>query len=115
MDELRQLAADLAKGIPHDEIRAVVDKSAQAVKKGMRADASGSRHFKIASAITHEVVGFAMAEVGPEKRGGGNLGAIAYFGGRNGGGGTIPDPVGPLEAEAPAFEQALGDLGEGIL
>ena len=115
VDELAQLAVDLARPIPEADIRRVVETSAQAVEKRMRADAEGSAHFRMARHITHEVIGFALAEIGPEKRGGGNLGAIAYFGGRNGGGGTVADPRGALEAEGPAFEQALGDLGEDIL
>ena len=54
-------------------------------------------------------------EVGPRKGKPGSIANIAYFGGANGGGGTVPDPRGALEAEAPRFEKALTDLVGEIL
>jgi hypothetical protein len=54
-----------------------------------------------------------VAEIGPDKDLSGNLANIAYFGTWKGGG-TVPDPVGALEAEAPNFEKALGDLVEEL-
>ena len=50
------------------------------------------------------------AEIGPETGGAGSLAGFAYFGGVNGGGGTVPDPQGALDAEAPNVEKHLGAL-----
>lgn len=119
MEELRQLAADLAKGLDVTKVVPVLQSSGKAIESQMRAEAGGSRHFgKMAGHITAEMrQTFAgpEVEVGPEKRGAGNLGAIAYFGGSHGGGGTVEDPRGALDAEAPNFERALADLAEDVL
>lgn len=117
-DELRRLEADLTKGLELGKVRAAVDASGKNVQHQLRAEAKGSRHFKLASRITtesRESLGGPGVEVGPEKRGAGNLGVIAYFGGRNGGGGTLPDPQGALDAEMPEFFKSLSELAEGIL
>ena len=117
-DELRKLAADLAKGVPLDKARSVLEDSATTIKGTLRAEAGRSRHFKIAPTITHDVrygLGSMSAEIGPTKVGAGRLANIAYFGGSNGGGGTLPDPRGALDAEAPTFIRALSDLADGVL
>ena len=118
-DELRQLASDLSKGVDPDAVRGAVRAGAEDVKARMRSDASGTRHFrKLARTITYdqrEFWGGPGAEIGPERRGQGRLAGIAYFGGRNGGGGMIPDPSGALDAAGPALIRALGDLAEEIL
>ena len=117
-DELRQLSADLAKGLDAGKVREVVRKGAVNIKEQMRAEASRSRHFKIASKITFdETERFSgpSAEIGPVRKGAGRLANIAYFGGANGGGGTIPDPQGALSAEEPAFIKALADLAGDVL
>lgn len=117
-DDLRRLASDLTKGIPLDKVRSAVDASGKNIQRQLRAEAQGSRHFKLARHITtesHESFAGPEVEVGPEKRGAGNLGVIAYFGGRNGGGGTIPDPQGALDAEYPEFFKTLGELADGVL
>lgn len=112
-EALRAAAADLPR-----LVRPVVAKGALNVKTKLRSEASGSRHFRLASFITYdtkETSSGAEAEIGPEKRGAGNLGNIAYFGGAHGGGGTLPDPQLAANEEAPRFEKAIGDIVDGLL
>lgn len=104
--------ADAANGVM-PEIRKVVSKGALNVKNQMQSEAAGSRHFKFASTINYDLTGNAVmaeAEIGPRKLGAGNLANIAYFGGSRGGGGTVPDPEGAMNAEASGFESALADV-----
>ncbi len=100
-------------------MRPVVSKGALNVKTQMRAEMGGSGSFgMIAPLISYDLRGNAViseAEIGPEARGAGYLENIAYFGGAHGGGGTVPDPQGALDAEAPRFESALADLVNGLL
>ena len=133
--EVRSLAVDL--GVAGQRIktdaRAVIAKGALNIKSQMMAEASKSRHLKIARVISYDLrdtAGGVEAEIGPTKGGEGSLAGIAYFGGSSwrgrekpgrgwqqgpGGGGTIPDPQGALEAEAPAVEKYIGDLIEKAL
>ena len=105
------------------KVRGVVSKGALNIRNQMREEAGRSRHFKFAPSITYDMReggafggGFVEAEIGPNKRfRSARLANIAYFGGANGGGGTVPDPRGALEAELPAFEKALGDIAEDVL
>ena len=99
-------------------MRPVLTKGAVNVKNQLQAEARGSRHFRFAGLINfeqHVTANTAEAEIGPRKVGAGNLANIAYFGGSNGGGGTLPDPELALQAEAPAFEDQLGKALEGLL
>lgn len=116
--ELEALARDLqaAPEKVQKKVRRDLGKRADAVRNTMRADAAKSRHFKFAGTISKSIVSDGLeAEVGPEKRGAGNLAHIAYFGGVNGGGGTVRDPAEALaEHEAP-FEAEVGDAAEDIL
>lgn len=125
--ELHQLAADLASagsGIA-SRVRPVVVKGAVNIKNQMRTEARGSKHFKggasdIDFSMTSQKifgVGVIEAEIGPRSGPGqpGSIMNIAYFGTSRGGGGTVPDPQGALDAEAPRFEQALGDILEDLL
>ena len=118
--EVHRLAADFghaaARVLP--EVDAVVKKGVGNVKDEMVADAKGSRHFKaLADAITYERdyrLGQVGYVAGPDKdRRGGAIANIAYFGGANGGGGTL-DLNAPLRNEEPrmlaALDRALGDL-----
>ena len=117
-DELRQLQADLAKGLDPVKVRAAVREGGVHIKAQLRAEASRSRHFRIAPTITfdeRELLGGPAVEVGPVRRGAGRLAGIAYFGGSHGGGGTLPDPRGALDAEAAAFADALADIAKGVL
>jgi hypothetical protein len=108
------------RGIESD-VRAVVSKGALNIKNQMVAEMASSPHFKgTARAITYDMTGnglFSEAQIGPKVGDGesGGLAGFAYFGGSNGGGGTVPDPRLALEREAPNFERALGEILGGLL
>ncbi|MGJ9505390.1 hypothetical protein ACX3T3_05505 [Actinotignum schaalii] len=116
--EVRALAADLGQvdAVTALHVKPVVKKAAQNVKTQLRAEATRSRHFRIGRHISYDIraAGYA-AEIGPTKQGAGNLANIAYFGGARGGGGSIPDPRGALEAEAPNFIRELEKLTEHLI
>lgn len=120
--ELNALAADLTaagSGIAA-KVRPVVIKGAVNVKNQLRAEMRSSTHFKgAASSIDFSMtnakvfgVGIIEAEIGPRTGPGGVPGDLAHIGyfGTSRGGGTVPDPQGALDAEAPGFEKALGDI-----
>lgn len=125
--ELRRLAADLTaagSGIA-SRVRPVVVKGATNIKTQLRAEMRASRHFRgIAGDIDFSMSterdigggGVISAEIGPRSGPGqpGALANIAYFG-TSRGGGTVPDPQGALDAEAPRFEAALGEALDGLL
>lgn len=117
VSEVRQLVADMRE-IPAElarHVRPAVAKGALNIKNQLRDEWKKSTHFTGAP-INYDIEddGYS-AEIGPEHKGAGNLANIAYFGGSNGGGGTVPDPEGALNAEAPKFEKALGDILEDLL
>lgn len=124
VSQLRELISDL-DGVPREvtrQVPGVVKKGAMNVKKSMQSDFRGSRYFgQIARSINFDVSADAdgfEAEIGPDKsipKAGGALAVIAYWGGANGGGGTVRDPAEPLLEEAPRFEQALSKLLDGVL
>lgn len=88
----------------------LVTRGAVNIKTSMREDVRESRSFRrIEPHIDFDQVGLS-AEIGPNKRGAGNLAHFAYFGGANGGGGTVRDPQRAAEEEAPRFERALDEL-----
>lgn len=119
IEGLRDLTADLGKiassALP--EADAIVKRGAQQIKDEMVSDAEGSRHFRsIARSISYDraySAGQVAYEVGPDKSRGGSLGVIAYFGGANGGGGTL-DIDGPLKREEPRLMKALDDFLGGL-
>lgn len=115
--ELRALAADLvsAANVSEKQADKVVKDTARELMENMRSDAKGSRHFRLEKHITAEMTGAAQAEVGPEKVGAGNLGHIAYYGGANGGGGTVRKPEDAAKEIAPTFEKALAAVVEDVL
>lgn len=123
--ELNALAADLTQAPAEldGKILPVVEKGALNIKNQLVSEMRSSRHFKgVARGISYDIHGGQMfgrgvieAEIGPTKGSPGSLANIAYFGSSRGGGGTVPDPQGALDAETPRFEQALGDLIEGLL
>lgn len=94
------------------EVRASLVLGAVHIKGQMRAEMQASRHFRgVASSITFDLIESPTgltAEIGPEATSGspGNLANIAHFGSSRGGG-TVPDPVGALNAEEPRFEAAV--------
>jgi hypothetical protein len=113
--ELRQLATNLGKiaGSALEDVDAVLKKGVNNIKTEMKADVSGSRHFKgMARSITYEshyLPGRARWVVGPDKSlRGGSLGNIYYFGtSRGGGSGDIEKP---LRTEEPRTMAALAAL-----
>lgn len=115
--ELRNLAVDMAR-IPDKVqrgVRPVVAKGAIEVRNKMRADMRESPSFAgVANTISYELSvdgGGVEAQIGPSPT---SLTNIAYFGGSNGGGGTV-DILGPLGEEVDPFVENLGKLFEGIL
>lgn len=122
--EVRVLSADLRSAPTRAVLaaRPVIFKGATKIKEQMRSEMAASTYFKgAAGAIDFDLDAAGLTaeigpKVGPGQRGG--LGGIAYgtayFGGSRGGG-TVPDPQGALDAEAPNVEKALADLMEGML
>lgn len=120
VSELRKLATDLSSApkLVKSEARGVVAKGALNIKNQMRDEVARSRHFRFAHTISYDlkVSGDTIeAEIGPEPGGAGSLAGFAYFGGINGGGGTVPDPQGALDAEAPNVEKYLDALVAKVL
>lgn len=120
--ELQTLITDLGK-IPHrvlPDVDAILKKGANNIKESLKADAAKSRHFsRIAPTISYDSaykIGSAEYEIGPDKQRGeaAKLANIAYFGGANGGGGTL-DLDGPLHAEEGPLMGHLGKLMGGML
>jgi len=125
--ELRKLSSDLGL-VPNGlkpKVKAVVKRGALNVKRTMQKDMSASPYFKSAAQSidfeeTQETWGGDIAygaEIGPNKdrHKSAGLAGIAYFGGSNGGGGTVRDPAEALAEEAPNFEKYLLDVLEGLL
>lgn len=116
--EVAALAADLGRVSAKVQRAAqgVIEKGANNIKRQMVSEAEGSRHFRLARTISYDMSLAGMqAEIGPTRGGAGSLAGIAYFGGINGGGGTIPDPEGALLAEAPNVERYLLQIvGEAL-
>ena len=124
--EVRAFAARLSEAgkATQKQVRGVVEKGAINIKNQMRSEASGSSHFgQVAPTINYDIRvvgafggGIVEAEIGPNKaRRAARIANIGYFGGANGGGNTLPDPQGALDAEAPNLEKWLGDAAEGAL
>lgn len=100
-------------------VDAVMKKGIQQIKEEMVEDASNSDYFEpIARTLTYDSdyrVNQVAYELGPDRdrSGAAHLANIAYFGGANGGGGTL-DLDGPLRREEPrtmaALDKALGEL-----
>jgi len=122
--ELREIAADMRQVDSRLArwVRPVVERGASNVKDDMRRAAEESNHFAIARAISYDMhdrgfgaVGEYAAEIGPRKGSPGSLANIAYFGGANGGGGTVEDPQAAADRELPNFMNALADLAEEMV
>ena len=103
---------------------AVLVKGAVQIKKNLQEDARGSKYFKqFAKKISYETTkrkNTTEVEIGPENDkptgknpGGGPGAAIAYFGGANGGGGTL-DFDEPVEREFETIDDFLGKLGDAL-
>ena len=125
MSEVRQLAVEF-KQVPaamRHRAQPVVAKGLVNIKEQLQREMRGRLTPK-STAVGNRIAAFISydldadgfgGEVGPRKEGAGNLANIAYFGGAHGGGGTVPDPRGALEAEAPRFEKALADMAAELL
>ena len=123
-DTLDSLAHDLGEEADTilDRVRPVIAKAAVNVKQQMGNEMRGSRSFwAVAHTIGYddivESAGAISVEIGPTHGRGdpGSLANIAYFGGARGGGSTVPDPMGALEAEIPATIDWLGKVtGEKV-
>ena len=124
--ELRELIHDI-DGAPRRAMKAAeaaAKRGMQNIKNDMTKEAAASDHFRaIAPTISYDERATLRGleyELGPDKdhpvRGGrpGPLANIAYFGGANGGGGTL-DFDGPIERELPNLEKHLGDVLGGLL
>jgi len=115
--ELDQLVRDLRVNSETlvAAVRPLMERGGLNMKRQMVAEMAASTHFgPTAPSISYDVKGSAMAggievEVGPDKSRRGALANVAYFG-TSRGGGTVPDPVGALNAEAPRFVSALEAL-----
>jgi len=125
--ELRALSKDLGL-VPNGiipKVRGVVRKGALNVKTTMQKDMRASSSFRPAArSIDFEEISTGAfgatviaAEIGPNKSRdkAAGLAGIAYFGGINGGGGTVRDPAEALAEEAPNFEKFLLEVLEGLL
>lgn len=120
--EVRTLAAEVgrvaASALP--EVDKIMKHGANNIKGEMAADAGASRWFKFAKAISYDEIGPLAYEIGPDKARGGKAGQaahlanIAYFGGANGGGGTL-DLDAPLAHEEPRMMKALDTYLAGLL
>ena len=120
--ELEHLARSFEAAIPavDPKVVAVVSKGALNIKTQLRKEAEGSTYFnRFGWTIAYDLSsgpGGVEAEIGPssEQKSPGNIANIAYFGGANGGGASIPDPQGALNAESDRFmaalEQVVADL-----
>ena len=120
---LDALARELAEvgGSVMAEVRPVVAKGALNIKTTMRDDLAKSAHFgQVARSVTYDTKAgqsFASAEIGPVTAGQtvGDLAHFAYFGGANGGGGTVRDPQEALNEESPRFVDAVSDVIDRLL
>lgn len=106
MSGARGFAASLrAASDVSGEVEKVVFKGAMNIKKDLQGQLRGSAHFKgVAPSVTFDIEGLS-AEIGPERGAGSGapLAHFAYWGGANGGGGTVEDPEEALKREIPTF------------
>lgn len=119
-ESLREIAGELraAGRTLMPQVRGVIAKGAVNIKGQLRDELAGSAHFgQAASAVSYDIDmsgDRVEASIGAvtEGRVVGDLGAIAYFGGSHGGGGTVADPEGALLAEFEAVAEHMADLLE---
>lgn len=117
LDELIAALDKAGKTLP-EAVRGVVQKGALNIKRDWQERWSGLKHAPaLASAVTYDTkvaAAGASAEIGPDKgRRQGALGNLLEFGSVHNG--PRPGGLPALEAEAPRFEKALGDLAEKAL
>lgn len=96
---------------------AILTKGAVEAKKALQADAKTSTYFRrVGNSISYDkrrTATGAEIELGPDKERdpAGGLANIAYFGGANGGGGTL-DFDGPVERELDVIDEHMSRLWE---
>lgn len=124
MSDARSFVAEVDRSVAELPLHVapVVEKGADNIMRQMRDEMRSSASFgALAGSIGYDILeGGLAAEIGPASGGSGagglGFGAnIPYFGGSNGGGGTVADPIGALNAEAPRFEDALAQRIAGAL
>lgn len=111
-----RLGEDLARLDLASTLSDPVEAAAAAAVEGMARDFVASGSFS--AAVSYDLTssdGSVKAEAGPEASGAGLLENIAYFGGVNGGGGTVPDPERWLEEVTPDLEKGVLDALEELL
>lgn len=120
VSQLREFAVQVGQ-VPHEtrpKLDAVTERAGLNIKRQLQAEARESKSFSvIARAISYDTIrtrDSSGVEVGPVKGSPGSLANIAYFG-TSRGGGTVPDPRGALDAEAPRFEEYVGRIVEDLL
>ncbi len=120
VSQLREFAVQVGQ-VPHEmrpKLDGVTERAGLNMKRQLQAEARQSKSFGvIASAISYDTIrtrDSSGVEVGPVKGSPGSLANIAYFG-TSRGGGTVPDPRGALDAEAPRFEEYVSRIVEGLL
>lgn len=97
------------------EVTKIIEVGARKIQKQLQADMRKSSYFKGAARnISYDMDtagGNIAAEIGPETGRGrpGAISNIAYFGGANGGGGTVRDPELALTAEGAIVSQLIAD------
>ena len=111
-------ALDNAAKVTPEQIRKVVARGALQIKKDWQQRWSGHSYIPaLPYAVSYDTklsVGGGSAEIGPDKgRPQGPLGNLIEFGSENNA--PIPGGQPALDAEAPRFEKALGDLAEKVL
>lgn len=115
IDQIDQLSADLRALPEHarSDARQVIKRGAVNVKRQLVSEMQTSPSFRgVASAISFDMeerAGSVEAVIGPTKGAPGSLANIAYWGSSRGGG-TVPEPMGALQSEAPATARHLLDL-----
>lgn len=117
LDALAKYISSATDGLMSD-FKPVMAKAGVNMKKQLREEAQGTRYPRLPYSIGYDTTTNQKSisvEVGPKHEGTGNLANIMYFGGSHGGGGTLPDPIGALEAEAPKATDALLDIVEKAL
>jgi hypothetical protein len=116
MSEVAKLAADVGRVAPAmvAPLAGVLTKSSTAIRQDLRKGSAGHPRFpSFPGTITFDIRGLS-SEIGPEKRGAGNLANILYFGTVNNGA-VLEHPTGALNRERPKFETALATAIEAGL
>lgn len=118
---LNTLIADLGRVGPQAYTRttAIVERATLEAKNRMVSDAEASEHFAIASTISYDSdfrpnqIRFVL---GPDRarHRKARIANIAYFGGRNGGGGTLDINAG-IDQAAPGMVNALAAMAAELL